>query len=185
MLDQCLHKKGPTTAERMQVLLQVSRAITFNQTYMVPKIYKSLPELSDLLVVSHDQVTLLDQDRFQELVAVTMGKHVGEELEEVERVSNNSQKSRASKLRRWLRLWSPMDARLSLSGVVWPDGSIATSPSEQASALSSHWTPVFSKKPSNENLARRILSSSQPRFDDPILEDEYTVEETLECFEKL
>ena len=62
-------------------------------------------------------------------------------------------------MRKWkMKLWSPIDARLVLSGIQLPDGAITSDPEEIAKALGNHWTPFFGqnkhkKQPSKKNLS--------------------------------
>ena len=68
-------------------------------------------------------------------------------------------------IKRWLKLWSPYDSRLQLSGIQLPDGAIVADPKEQATALRNHWASVFARKPVSTKLAKQVLDRHQPKID--------------------
>ena len=88
-------------------------------------------------------------------------------------------------LNRWLKLWSPINAKVSLSGVRWPSGAIASTPDDKAKALSDHWSKVFSDKNICKKEANEFLSKFQDDFYSDVLNDRISPGEIKEALQVL
>ena len=145
-LQKCLNKIIETTDEKIQVLIQASRALHCGQVHMIPKIHRSFPELQQFFRLdAYGHIGLTDPDGFRTFFAALMREHVEEQAYQVDYQDKNLNRksSQGKMLRRWLKAWSPIDARLTLSSVQKPDGNIAETPQEKVAALQKHWKPGF------------------------------------------
>ena len=109
-----LSKKVVTPDEQLQVLMQTSRAVWFDQTRTIPKITTSMPALAEVVQVdSAGHVHLAQPERFQNLITDAMNGSLTKEQHEANSTGKKSPRTGRSKmLARWLRLWLPFNKKL-------------------------------------------------------------------------
>ena len=74
-----LAKPPEDTAQRMQLVLQLGRAISYNDTFLARKVSDVLPEVHTFLTCGDGAVTVINGKMFDEFTTKTVLEHFNSE----------------------------------------------------------------------------------------------------------
>ena len=160
-------KKDPTKPHtRMQRVLQISRAIAYNDSQLARIVKKADPQLGECFTVSEDGlIHITNTTKFNETTAaIAKAFHDQENRENDSAATTQGKKNRTNHLKRLNDQWSPFSRKSVNLTITKQDGSPTTTPEEGGAALSDHWGQVFSHKDIDLCLADAILR----RYANPI-----------------
>ena len=155
---RCLGKVAQSNDEKLQILLQTSRAIWFDIPHMIPKVLSSMPQLRECVQVDgHGHVAIINADKYHQLTSSIVNGSLDAEITENEAPGTTRPRhSRGQQLARWVKPWAPFDRKMTLFAIELPGGGLATTPVDKAKALGKHWGAVFAKKEIRTRLAEAI-----------------------------
>lgn len=169
-----LGKPATTNEIRVQTLLQAARAAWFDMGHMLPRIFTTMLELQQYLRLSAaGHVEIHDRPGFDALYAQIFTPHLQNQIDEADADTGGSppqarkRAGRSKMLHRWMKLWIPFDARLTITAIQRTDRSLATNAIERADILAAHSGPVFKRKAINHALARSLVKQTQIRYTGP------------------
>ena len=165
-------KPADTPELKLQALSTAARTIWRDEARMVKRTLTALPELQDNLHVdSHGHVALRDPAAYQRLFQLAMTTHLEERGKQISE-SNRTRKHKSSQCiqnTRWKTLWSQIDPRMQLAGIILPNGSITHQPTDMLHALAQYWGPVFQPKEIDIAAAKAFLAQYAVNFVRPQL----------------
>jgi hypothetical protein len=166
-LKDAMNKSPDTPEQRLQLILQLARAISTQDVRLASRVLDSLPSLRDAVEVSADaQVTVVDHltlDRISTEIATEALTHE-KDLALDRRKPKQPRAGRAAALARLLKLWTPFARKAINVAIVKEDGSIANTPDEQAAALADYWGGVFCEKFTDPDATHAFLSEFGAKF---------------------
>ena len=140
-----------SNAEKLQIVLQASRAIVQGNTNLVKKIQKNLPDIGNHLEIDTDgTITLSDPDSFHRKTQHIANDYLQSETTLQVDTNKKPKGGRIAQLHRWMQLWSPFARRAVNVGIIKVDQTVTFESQEKAEEIKSHWGEVFSTKSINE-----------------------------------
>jgi hypothetical protein len=137
-------RKANTTEEKMQVVLQASRAIAYNLASVAQHVKRDFPDLGKHIAIDEDGRVYLSSPAALHQMAqeIASAQSRSEETRNSE-LTRRPKSGRAAQIQRWNQLWSPFSRRVVNVAIVRADGTVANSPEDKAMELKKFWWNVF------------------------------------------
>ena len=137
---------GP--AVRMQLILQLSRAIASQDGNLARKVVRDLPELMQIIEVCGDKVWILDQNALDKLTQGVARRAIEVELENANSTDKTSKPrgGRSASLNRKSLLWAPLSRKMLNVATLRSDGTVTQNDDEKAEELAKHWGKTLEEK---------------------------------------
>ena len=153
-------KKDPSNPSiRMQLILQLARAVAEQDVKLANRVISDLPEIKDMIFADYERVHVVDQDKVDELSQEIARKALDVEYE---RANHGASRKRPrgggiAALQRQSLLWSPFAKKAVNVAIVRSDGTIAVEDQEKARELGEFWGKTFSEKLIDKEDAKAFL----------------------------
>ena len=149
---------------KLQLLMQASRALWYNNIGLFSKVCRDWPEIRSMFKLAKSyfqsglssdlfcyKVVLYDSHRFHKLYSEAKTSHIQRELDDMHSSPLRGRHRRAAKLSSWLASWSSMGRRVQLGGVkvmnVANEEEIICDAEGMNRRLAGEWSKVFEAKP--------------------------------------
>ena len=156
---QILSKSPEDAAQRMQLLLQLGRALATNGTWLAEKVAFAIPAIHEFVAVSRDSVAITNASAYNKFSTDVAMNHLNtESVATAAIVDQRARKgSSASRLNRLLGLWNPFKRRAATVAILRDDGHLASPEADAAKALADHWGKTFAIKQTDTSTAATFL----------------------------
>ena len=159
-IKMIMARKANTTEEKMQVVLQASRAITYNLASVAQHVKRGFPDLGKHIAIDEDgRVYLSSPAAFHQMAQEIASAQSRSEETRNSELTRRPKSGRAAQIQRWNQLWSPFSRRVVNVAIVRADGTVANSPEDKAMELKKFWGSVFSDKAIDVDEAATFLQS--------------------------
>ena len=155
--------------EKKLVLSSVSRALWFNNLGLARKLIDYSASAKDLIYIEDSTVKAFSFQSFETIFGDFFNTYHSSQVQQIQIQMTNATsvmlkkqlKSRLQCARRMLSIFWKTGGRLKLAGIKARDSegntSIVTGPTQVQSALSEHWSPIYSKKNCSTVAANALL----------------------------
>ena len=150
----------------MQIVLQASRALTYNLASVAKHVKRDLPDLGNHISIDEDgSVYLNNPSAFYKAM-----QNIAVAQTRTEENQNNENRSRpkggrGAQLNRWSQLWSPFGRRSVNVAILREDGTIAETANDKATELRKFWGGVFAEKTISVKEAEEFLRQYAVKLD--------------------
>ena len=171
-LREIMQKRNATPTQKLQTLASSARAVLYNNVDQVEKSIRALPDLQDVIEVNENATVCLKKPTiFRDLYRTIIMQVLETQSDEARAIARKKKgNNRPNMYERLKRLWVQFDSRLSLSGIILPDGQIVSDCSGKDKALADYWSVIFGQKRINRAVAEKFLrqyGSTIPSHDMP------------------
>ena len=156
--NEALFSNPDGTEEKKLVLSSVSRALWFNNLGLARKLIEYSASAKDLIFIEDSQVKAFSFQAFESIFGDFFNMYHSSQVQEIQKQMTNATsvmqkkqlKSRLQCARRMFAIFWKTGGRLKLAGIKVRDdegnSTVVTCPKQVQSALSVHWSPIYSQK---------------------------------------
>ena len=146
-------------AQRLQLVLQLARAIPSENHTLVVKILVVLPEIAEFVAVENGVINVRDASGLDNFTSGVASSFYQSEVSRAWRDGEDGKKkpSRAARAERLLSLWNPFRRRAITISIKRVDGTTTADRDESLAELAKSWAPTFAAKESDGNLTKALF----------------------------
>ena len=135
-------------AIKMQLVLQFSRALASQDSWLACRVLEDLPVLHDLVEVDDGRVAIINHSKLDEVTQGIVREAIADEIELANKSAGTKRArgGRLAALHRQSLLWAPFAKKAINVAIIRSDGSVTCNAEQKACELGQFWGNTFSAK---------------------------------------